>query len=236
MKKRIFVSLLMVLVLIMSFGIIFTAQASEISEIYVYQDESAITTFTLKDETQYDCESINIETGETINFSDVYSREHNTITFYFSEEILLKAEIGEGNALVKIETEETQLSEIKEVEEYSAKITGYIISAVLGILGTLGVFVFSRKEIKNLLKNVLAAIGLLKTSKDQNEGEINTIISNAKKLIASHENFKSEMLEENKKEFEILKTEIYMIACGLRELVSNGTAMKISDTIKNNED
>lgn len=232
MKKRIFVSLLMVLVLIMSFGIILTAQASEISEIYVYQDESAITTFTLKDKTQYDCESINIETGETINLSGVYSREQNTITFYFSEEILLKAEIGEGNALVKIETEEAELSEIKEVEEYSEKITGYIISAVLGILGTLGVFVFSRKEIKNLLKNVLAAIGLLKTNKDQNEGEIKTIISNAKILIASLENFKSEMLEENKKEFETLKNEIYMIACGSRELVSNGTAMKISDTIK----
>ena len=233
MKKRIFVSLLMVLVLIMSFGIILTAQASEISEIYVYQDESAITTFTLKDETQYDCEEVNMETGETIKLSGVYLKEENFITFYFSGEILLKAEIGENNALVKIETEEEKdLNVIKEVEEYSAKITGYIISAVLGILGTLGVYVLSRKELKKLLKNVLTAIGLLKTSKDENEGEIKTIISNAKILIASLENFKSEMLEENKKEFETLKNEIYMIACGSRELVSNGTAMKISDTIK----
>ena len=68
MKKKVFfIVVILALTLTLSIGAVSTAYASELYDVYTYQDESATSVFTLKDETTYECKATNAETGDTVD-------------------------------------------------------------------------------------------------------------------------------------------------------------------------
>lgn len=245
MKKRVFfITIIVMLMFTLSFGVVSTAYASELSEVYIYQDESATSVFTLKDETTYECELTNAETGDTADFTGVYIKQGNRIIFYLAGEVLLEAEVGEDNTLtvVDLETQEesilpgTELEEIKDIEAYTSQVVEWIIAGVLGLLGTSVVSILFRKQLKNLVTSVLNGLKALKDNKDTAEEDIKKIKDEADSTLASLKNVKEEMLKINKKEFEALNRQVSLLskvvlymAGGMKELVANGT----SETVYN---
>ena len=95
MKKRVFfITIIVMLMFTLSFGVVSTAYASELNEVYTYQDESINAIFTLKDETSYECNGTNPESGDTVEFSGNYVKQGNRIIFYLAGEVFLEEEVG----------------------------------------------------------------------------------------------------------------------------------------------
>lgn len=222
------------------------AYAMELTDVeYIFEDESCNATFILIDESNYKCNAINKETGETIEFNSTYIKEDNKMTFYLTGEVLLYCEIIENNKLIKVEepsVEESPSNELPIEDEYTKKVTEWIIAGVCGLLGTSAVAVAFRKQLKELIAKILSALGVLNTNKDETEKQVKAIQDKAEKTLASLEKVKEEMLEENKEQFddtkqqiEILTKAIMFIACGMTELVANGTSETISDMLKGKE-
>ena len=248
MKKKLSVLIIVItLIFVLSFGVVSTAYASELNEVYTYQDESAVSVFTLKDETSYVCNTTNTETGDTIDLTGTYVKQGNRIIFYLAGEVLLEAEVGEDNALTMIDSEtpeesilpDTELAELKGIEAYTAQIVEWIIAGVLGLLGTSAVAIAFRVHLKSLIKSVSTALGLLKTNKDTAEEDIKNIKEEANNTLASLKTIKEEMLEINKKEFEalnrqnkLLRQVILYMAGGMKELVANGTSETVCNLLQ----
>lgn len=138
--------------------------------------------------------------------------------------------------------EETPSDELPIVDEYTKKVTEWIIAGLCGLLGTSAVAVAFRKQLKELIANILSALGVLKTNKDETEKQVKAIQDKAEKTLARLEKVKEEMFEENKeqsdevkKQIGILTKAIMFIACGMTELVANGTSETISDMLKGKE-
>ena len=248
MNKRFFLTVIVALMFTLSFGVVSTAYASELNEVFTYQDESINAVFTLKDETSYECNGTNPESGDTVDFSGNYVKQGNRIIFYLAGEVFLEAEVGEDNTLTMVDSEtpeepilpETELDEIKIIEAYTSQILEYIIAGVLGLLGTSAVAVFFRKQLKNLIASVLSGLKALKDNKETAEEDIEKIKDEADKTLASLKNVKEEMLEINKKEFEALNRQVSLLskvvlymAGGTKELVVNGTSESIYNLLKN---
>lgn len=248
MKKRLFFTFItLALMLTLSVGSVSTVYASQINKVYTYQDESATSVFILKDETTYECELTNAETGDIADFTGTYIKQGNRIIFYLAREVLLEAEVGEDNTLTMIESEtpeepilpDTELDEIKGIEAYTSQTTEYIIAGVLGLLGTSAVAVFFRKQLKNLVASVINGLTALKENKDTAEEDVKKIKDEADKTLASLKSAKKEMLEINKNEFATLKRQnqllyqviIYM-ASGMKELVANGTSEAVINLLQ----
>lgn len=246
-KKLLILTAIVALIFTLSFGVVSTAYASELNEVYTYKDESATSVFTLKDETTYDCELTNAETGETIDFTGTYIKQDNRIIFYLAGEVLLEAEVGENNSLTMVDSEtpeepilpDTELQEIKDIESYTSQIVEWIIAGVLGLLGTSAVAVFFRKQLKDLVASVLNALKALKCNKDSAEEDIKKIKDEAVKTLASLKDVKEEMVEVNKKEFEALNRQVKLLSQvviymsgGIKELVVNGTSESIYNLLK----
>ena len=247
-KKLLLLTVIVALMFTLSFGVVSTAYASELNEVYTYQDESAVSVFTLKDETSYACNTTNTETGDTIDLTGTYVKQGNRIIFYLAGEVLLEAEVGEDNTLTMVDSEtpeesilpDIELGEVKDIEEYTAQIVEYIIAGILGLLGTSAVAVFFRKQLKNLVASVVNGLKALKDNKDSAEEDIKKIKNEADKTLASLKNVKTEMLEINKKEFEALNRQVAMLskvvlymAGGMKELVGNGTSESICNLLQN---
>lgn len=246
-KKLLLLTVIVALMFTLSFGVVSTAYASELNEVYTYQDESINAIFTLKDETSYECNGTNPESGDTVDFSGNYAKQGNRIIFYLAGEVFLEAEVGENNTLTMADSEtaeepilpDTELDEIKDIEAYTSQILEYIIAGVLGLLGTSAVAVAFRKHLKSLIKSVSTALGLLKTNKDTAEEDIKKIKQEADNTLASLKNVKEEMLEINKKEFEALNRQVSLLskvvlymAGGMKELVANGTSETVSNLLQ----
>ena len=246
-KKFLLLTVIVALMFTLSFSVVSTAYASELNEVYTYQDESAVSVFTLKDETSYVCNTTNTETGDTIDLTGTYVKQGNRIIFYLAGEVLLEAEVGEDNALTMIDSEtpeepilpDTELDELKGIEAYTAQIVEWIIAGVLGLLGTSAVAVAFRGHLKSLIKSVSTALGLLKTNKDTAEEDIKNIKKEADNTLASLKTIKEEMLEINKKEFEalnrqnkLLRQVILYMAGGMKELVANGTSETVCNLLQ----
>ena len=246
-KKLLLLTVIVALIFTLSFGVVSTAYASELNEVYTYQDESAVSVFTLKDETSYVCNTTNTETGDTIDLTGTYVKQGNRIIFYLAGEVLLEAEVGEDNALTMIDSEtpeepilpDTELDELKGIEAYTSQVVEWIIAGVLGLLGTTALAIAFRKNLKSLTKSVLTALGLLKTNKDTAEEDIKKIKKEADNTLASLKTIKEEMLEINKKEFEalnrqnkLLRQVILYMAGGMKELVANGTSETVCNLLQ----
>ncbi len=247
MKKKIILLFITVFVFLLSISTTTTVFASWTDKTYIYQDESINAIFTLKDETSYECNGTNPASGDTVDFSGNYVKQGNRIIFYLAGEVFLEAEVDEDNTLTMVDSEtpeepilpETELDEIKGVEAYTAQIVEWIIAGVLGLLGTSAVAIAFRKHLKSLIKSVSTALGLLKTNKDTAEEDIKKIKEEADNTLASLKNIKEEMLEINKKEFEVLYKQISLLskvvlymAGGMKELVVNGTAEHVCNLLK----
>lgn len=135
---------------------------------------------------------------------------------------------------------DTELDEVKDIEEYTARIVEYIIAGVLGLLGTSAVAIAFRKNLKSLINKIGTALGLLKENKDTAEEDIKKIKDEADRALASLKTIKEEMIEINKKEFKSLQGQVsrlskvvICLAGGMKELVVNGTAESICDFLKN---
>lgn len=248
MKKKLLVlTVILALIFALSFGVVSTAYASELNEVYTYQDESINAVFTLKDETFYECNGTNPESGDTVDFSGNYVKEGNRIIFYLAGEVFLEAEVGENKTLTIADSEapeepilpDTELDELKGIEAYTAQIVEWIIAGILGLLGTSAVAVFFRKQLKNLVASVVNGLKALKDNKDSAEEDIKKIKEDATNTLASLKNIKNEMLEINKKEFEalnrqnkLLRQVIFYMAGGMKELVANGTSETVCNLLQ----
>ena len=160
---------------------------------------------------------------------------------FYSNEVVYMASFEEEITEEVVEQPTEQPTEETTVEDYTKKISEWVITAVLGLLGTSAVAVAFRTQLKELFRNVGTALASLKDNKDTAETQIKELQKNAQKTIASLENVRKEMLEENKEQFEntqqqieILTKAIMFIACGMTELVANGTSETISDMLKGN--
>ncbi len=250
-KKLLLLTVIVALIFTLSFGVVSTAYASELNEVYTYQDESINAVFTLKDETSYECNGTNPESGDTVDFSGNYVKQGNRIIFYLAGEVFLEAEVGENNTLTMADSEvpeepiipdTEELDILKEIEELSARITEWVIAAILGISGTTLLAFIYRKSLKALVEKVLSAIGLVKKNKEEAEESIKGIKDEATNTLASLKNVKEEMLEINKKEFEALnekvgllsKVVLYM-AGGMKELVANGTSETVCNLLQESD-
>ena len=140
MKKKVFfIVVILALTLTLSIGAVSTAYASELYDVYTYQDESATSVFTLKDETTYECKATNAETGDTVDLTGTYIKQGNRIIFYLAGEVLLEAEVGEDNVLTLVDSEtpeepilpDTELDEIKGIEAYTAQVVEWIIAGII---------------------------------------------------------------------------------------------------------
>lgn len=248
MKKIIYLFMTILTIFTFSLGSISAVYASESDEVYTYQDESSTSVFTLIDETIYECMTSNAETGETVNLTGTYIKEGARISFYFSGGVLLEAEIGEENVLSRVvsETEEEiippdteELDILKEIEELSARITEWVIAAILGVSGTTLVAFIYRKSLKALVEKVLSAIGLVKKNKEEAEESIKGIKDEATNTLASLKTVKKEIVEETQKENEITRRQnlilckaMLYIAGGMKELVVNGTSEKVCNLLE----
>lgn len=249
MKRRLLlISIVFALIFAFSLGSV-SVYANEV-ETYTFGDESATSVFTLVDENNYSCTTVNSETGDTIELSGSYNKQDNRIIFYLAGEVLLEAEVGENNTLTMADSEapeepilpDTELDELKGIEAYTSQVVEWIIAGVLGLLGTTTLAIAFRKHLKSLTKSVLTALGLLKTNKDTAEEDIKNIKKEAENTLASLKNVKEEMTNLNQKEFNELKAmfkllcQAFMyIADGTKELVINGTAECVGCLLKDTE-
>ena len=246
-KKLLLLTVIVALIFTLSFGVVSTAYASELNEVFTYQDESINSVFTLKDETSYECNATNPESGDTVDFSGNYVKQGNRIIFYLAGEVFLEAEVGENNTLTMVDSEtpeesilpDIELGEIKDIEAYTSQIVEYIIAGILGLLGTSAVAVFFRKQLKSLVASVINGLKALKENKDTAEEDIKKIKDEADKTLASLKNVKEEMLEINKKEFEALNRQVSLLskvvlymAGGMKELVANGTSETVCNLLQ----
>ena len=246
MKKGILLGLIVALIFVLSAGTVSTTYASELNEVYTYQDESINAVFTLKDETSYECNGTNPESGDTVDFSGNYVKQGNRIIFYLAGEVFLEAEVGENNTLTMADSEapeepilpDTELDELKVIEAYTTQIVEWIIAGVLGLLGTSAVAIVCRKHLKNLDVSVVNGISLLKTNKDKAEEDITIITKKAQDSIATLEKLKDEVLEQDKEKFLVLEKQIKLLlnvilslVDGTKELVVNGTAEHITNML-----
>ncbi len=133
----------------------------------------------------------------------------------------------------------TEIEDEDEVESYVTNVTEYIIAGVLGLLGTTGVAVLFRKQLKGLINRILDGIAAIWKNKENAEEELNAIKNNVDSTLASLQNVKEELVDTNKHEFEALSKKVNLLcevvlymAGGLKELVVNGTAESISDVLK----
>ena len=247
MKKNL-ITILLICILLMSIslGVVSTSYASEFSKVFTYQDESAVSVFTLKDETSYECKATNTESGDTIDLTGTYVKQGNRIIFYIAGEVFLEAEVGENNTLVVVDSEladdnllTSEDEEINEVEDYTAQIVEYIIAGVLGLLGTGVTALAFRKHLKSLINSISTALGLIKQNKDSAEEDIKNVIKEAENTIASLKNIKTDIKDENRKEFEMMQKQISLLiqiisymSSGMKELVANGTAESVYNLLK----
>ncbi len=246
-KVLILATTFLILTFVFAIAGVFSAYATELYDVYTYQDESINAIFTLKDETSYECNGTNPASGDTVDFSGNYVKQGNRIIFYLAGEVFLEAEVGEDNTLTMVDSEtpeepilpDTELDEIKGIEAHTAQIVEWIIAGVLGLLGTSAVAIAFRKHLKSLIKSVSTALGLLKTNKDTAEEDIKKIKEEADNTLASLKNVKSEMLEINKKEFEALNRQVSLLskvvlymAGGMKELVANGTSETVCNLLQ----
>ena len=131
------------------------------------------------------------------------------------------------------------ITELEEIDEYTANITKGVVAIVLGFVGTSAAAVAFRKQLKGLLGKVLTAIGLLKTSKEKNEQELDEIKQDVKKTIASLKKVKEEVVDSTKADInKLIKVNQMLIqgfmylASGTNELVVNGTSETINNLLK----
>ena len=132
-----------------------------------------------------------------------------------------------------------EVEEETEAEEYVTQVVEYIIAGVLGLLGTTGVAVLFRSQLKKLINSILDGIKALWKNKENAEEELNAIKNNVDSTLASLQNVKEELFDTNKHEFEALSKKVNLLcevvlymAGGMKELVINGTAESISDALK----
>lgn len=162
------------------------------------------------------------------------------ITIFSGSAVVVYADTVEAPEESVVETVEVvEEVDIAEIEEYTAKITTWVVSTILGILGTTGVAVLFRKQLKGLITKILSAIGVLNTKKDEFEEQVKEIISSAKSVLASVEKVGNKIIEDTKEEmnalrndFNLLCTAMSYLVCGMQELVSNGTSEDVCNMLK----
>ncbi len=164
----------------------------------------------------------------------------SSTTVYASElpEENTSTEIQEEREEISIETMPELTEEQKEIEDYTTRLTEWIIAGVIGLLGTSALAIAFRKHLKNLIASVINGISLLKTSKDKADEDITTITKKAQDTIATLEKLKDEIVEQDKERFSVLETQIKVLITafmslvgGTKELVVNGTAEYISNIL-----
>lgn len=134
---------------------------------------------------------------------------------------------------------DTTLTELEEIDEYTANITKGIVVLVLGFFGTSAAAVAFRKQLKSLFSKVVTAIGLLKTTKDKNEEELDELKQDVKKTISSLKKTKDEIVNSTKEDInnliktnQLLVKALMCLASGTNELVINGTSESIKELLK----
>lgn len=150
----------------------------------------------------------------------------------------LSTEIQEESEEILTETIPELTEEQKEIEDYTTRLTEWIIAGVMGLLGTSAIAIAFRKHLKNLIASVVNGISLLKTSKDRAEEDITLITKKAQDTIASLEKLKDEIVEQDKEKFSVLEAQVKLLITvfmslvgGTKELVVNGTAEYISNIL-----
>lgn len=226
---------------------------------YTFEDESASCVISLLDESTYNCMTTNKETYEIVELTGNYTKEDKILTLYFNGEVFYVFEIGENNQLTiyekssEIENTTTNLEELKEVEDVIKNVVDYIIAGVLGLLGTTGVALIFKGILKALIDKITQSINDLKAEKDNLEEDLTNTKNQAEKVLASLEKTSeqlgldmqktmAQMKEENKEEFEKLKSDLALIkkvlpyiAGGMSELVKKGIAENVCNLLDEGE-
>ena len=156
-------------------------------------------------------------------------------TIFTSSVVVANAETLEAPIEEVVEIQETE----EVIEDYTQKVTNWIISGVLGLLGTLGVATLFRKQLKELIAKVLTLLGVVGDNKDKAKEELDGIINTANSVLARVEKASENIIEgtnENinslRSDFNVLSTAIICLACGMNELVSNGTSEDVCNILK----
>jgi hypothetical protein len=156
-------------------------------------------------------------------------------TIFTSSVVVANAETLEAPIEEVVEIQETE----EVIEDYTQKVTNWIISGVLGLLGTLGVATLFRKQLKELIAKVLTLLGVVGDNKDKAKEELDKIINTAKSVLASVEKAGNKIIEDTKEEmnalrndFNLLCTAMSYLVCGMQELVSNGTSEDVCNMLK----
>ena len=156
-------------------------------------------------------------------------------TIFTSSVVVANAETSEAPIEEVVEIQENE----EVIEDYTQKVTNWIISGVLGLLGTLGVATLFRKQLKELIAKVLTLLGVVGDNKDKAKEELDKIINTANSVLASVEKANEDLIEgtnENinslRGDLNLLSTAIICLACGMNELVSNGTSEDVCNILK----
>ena len=128
--------------------------------------------------------------------------------------------------------ETVEVESLEDTEELTKQITEYVIAGVLGLFGTSALAIVFRRSLKSLALGVVNGIKEIKTNKTDAETSIKKLKEDAENTLASLKMLKDEISEQNKEEFETLKTAILCLATGIKELIVNGTSEKVSNILK----
>ena len=156
-------------------------------------------------------------------------------TIFTSSVVVANAETSEAPIEEVVEIQETE----EEIEDYTQKVTNWIISGVLGLIGATGVAYLFRKQLKGLINKILGVLGVISTNKDEAKEEIDKIINTANSVLARVEKANEKLIEgtnENiaslRNDLNLLSTAMICLACGMNELVSNGTSEDVCNILK----
>lgn len=155
------------------------------------------------------------ELGVTVDETNIYENESNTAEQY---------------------------EEIKTDESYIAQISNYVVTIVLGAVGSLFIALSFMKKFIKLTGSVSTALGFLDSENKNSKKEILNAKDEVENSINSLKNIKNEIFELNEQQFikmhneimELRQAVIYLTA-GTKELVVNGVAESVSNLLKENK-
>lgn len=149
---------------------------------------------------------------------------------------------------------------LDKAEDITKKISEYVISAVLGILGTVSVSLVFKNILAKLIESIVVALKDLKAKKKEvdeelvnNKNEVERVLASLEKshseMMKGFEEMKAQLEEENRKnneqmqkanaqvkaDIDLIKTAIPYMAGGMNELVRNGIAESVYDLLKKGE-
>ncbi len=132
-------------------------------------------------------------------------------------------------------TEEPQAEEPKEDVEFLNNIKNWGITALVSLLGSGVVCAIFRKTLLNLIADFITRKKEVKDESDKSRDKIDEALQLLKKEKEEFEKEKKAFIQAGLAFYRNSKDAIALMACGISELVENGTAEKVKEML-NGED